>query len=137
MKLRDAMIVTAATLTFFHASARTQEEADNSQPKMTSDIDSPTLKVGELFLFARARILRAGWHPIRMHNDDDYEYFGAEKELADRKFLEVGSCSMDAGALCILFYSKETKCLRINTVGEKLNEMKVTRWTDECPVERR
>jgi hypothetical protein len=136
MKLSYALIVMTVVLTFSQASARTQGEADNNQPKITSGIESPSLKVGEPFLVARSRILRSGWHPIQMHSNDDYEYFGAEKELADRKFLEVDSCSMDAGALCILYYSKGTKCLRVDTVGEQLNEMKVTRWTDECPVER-
>jgi hypothetical protein len=71
-----------------------------------------------------------------MHRNDDYEYSGAEKELADHQFLEVDSCSMDAGAHCILHYSKGTKCLRIDTVGERLKDMKVTRWTDECPADR-
>lgn len=133
MKLRYALIVMTVSLTFLQASAKNQEEADVNQPKI---VESPSLKVGESVLVARARILRSGWHPIRMHSNDDYEYVGAEKELADRKFLEVDSCSTDAGSLCILYYSKGTKCLRMDTVGEQLNEMKVTRWTDECPVER-
>jgi hypothetical protein len=136
MKLSRALIVVTVVLTFFQAAARTPGKADNNQPKITSGIESPYLKVGEPFLVARSRILRTGWQPTRMHANEDYEYFGAEKELADRKFLEVDSCSMDAGALCILYYSKGTKCLRVDTVGEQLNEMKVTRWTDECPAER-
>jgi hypothetical protein len=136
MKLSYALIVMTVVLTFFKASARTQGEADNNQPKITSGIESPSLKVGEPFLVARSRILRSGWHPARMHSNDGYEYFGAEKELTDRKFLEVDYCSMDAGALCILYYSKGTKCLRVDTVGEQLSEMKVIRWTDECPVKR-
>ena len=69
-----------------------------------------------------------------MHSNDDYEYTGAEKELADRQFLEVDACSIDAGALCILHYHKGTKCLRVDTVGEQLKHMTVTRWTNECPV---
>jgi hypothetical protein len=136
MKLGYALIVMTVVLAFLQASARTQGEADDNQPNIKSGIESPSLKVGEPFLVARTRILRSGWHPTRMHSNEDYEYFGAEKELADRKFLEVDTCSMDAGALCILYYSKGTKCLRVDTVGEQLNEMKVTRWTDECPVER-
>jgi hypothetical protein len=136
MKLSHALIVVTVVLTFFQAAARTPGEADNNQPKITSGIASPSLKVGEPFLVARSRILRTGWQPTRMHRNDDYEYFGAEKELADRKFLEVDSCSMDAGALCILYYGKGTKCLRVDTVGEQVKEMKVTRWTDECPAER-
>jgi hypothetical protein len=129
-----ALIVMTVALAFFQASARPRGEADNDQPKMRSGIEIPFLKVGEPFLVARSRILQSGWQPTRMHSNDDYEYFGAEKELADRNFLEVDSCSMDAGALCILYYSKEKKCLRVDTVGERINEMTVTRWTDECPA---
>jgi hypothetical protein len=134
MKLSYAVIGLAVVLTFSQLPARTQGEANNNHPKVTSGAESPSLKVGESFLVARSRILRSGWHPTQMHSDDEYEYFGAEKELADRKFLEVDSCSMDAGARCILRYSKGTKCLRVDTVGEQLKDMKVTRWTDECPL---
>lgn len=132
MKLRYALIAFALTLTFLQASAGSQ--ADNIQPKMPVDIENLAMRVGEQFLVVRARILRNSWQPIRMHINDDYEYFGAEKELADRQFLEVDSCSMDAGALCILYYGKGRECLRVDTIGEQLKDMKVTRWTDECPV---
>lgn len=137
MNPRYALIVMSVTLTFFQASAGTEAATDSKRPKIPADIDSLTMRVGESFLVARARILRNDWRPIRMHVKDDYEYFGAEKELADRKFLEVDSCSMDAGALCILYYGKGPKCLRVDTIGERLDEMKVTRWTDERPVEGR
>ena len=136
MKFNHALTVVLVLLTFCPASASTKGEAGHQTPKMTSGSASPSLKVGEPFLIARARILRTGWHPTRMHSNDGYEYSGAEKELADRNFLEVDSCSIDAGALCVLYYSKGGQCLRVDTVGERLIEMKVTRWTDECPVER-
>ncbi len=136
MKLSHSVIIAAVVLTFIQASARTQGEGKHYNPKVTLGAESPSLKVGESFLIARARIVRSGWHPTRMRKPDDYEYVGAEKELADRKFLEVDSCSMDAGALCILYYSKGGKCLRVDTVGEQLKDMKVTRWSDECPVDR-
>jgi hypothetical protein len=129
MKLRYALIIMVAPLTLFPASARFPA----AQSKIPADADDLRMRVGESFLAVRARILRSGWQPIRMHINDDYEYFGAEKALANRKFLEVDSCSMDAGALCILYYEKGPKCLRVDTVGEQINEMTVTRWTDECP----
>jgi hypothetical protein len=69
-----------------------------------------------------------------MHRADNHEYDGAEKRLAERGFLEVDSCSTDAGANCILYYRTSSECLRIDTVGEQVNEMHVTRWTEECPV---
>jgi hypothetical protein len=136
MKLIYAASVVAAVLTFSQASARTQGEATNNQPKVTLGAESRPLKVGESFLVTRPRIIRSGWHPTRMHVNDDYEYSGTERKLADRKFMEVDSCSMDAGALCILYYSKGKKCLRVDTMGEQLKDMKVTRWTDDCPVDR-
>jgi hypothetical protein len=136
MKLRYAMIAMTVVLTFFEVPARTEGEADNNQPKITSGIESTPLKVGDPFLAVRSRILRSGWHPTRMQSNDDYEYFGAERELTHRKYIEFDSCSMDAGALCIFYYSKGTECLRVETVGEQLNEMKVTRWTNACPGEK-
>lgn len=56
-----------------------------------------------------------------MHKNDNYVYDGAEKRLAERGFLEVDSCSIDAGANCILYYKKAAKCLRLDTVGEQVN----------------
>lgn len=29
--------------------------------------------------------------------------------------------------------SKKGTCLRVDTIGEQLNDMNVTRWTRECP----
>jgi hypothetical protein len=136
MKLSYSLIIATVALTCFQASARTQGDGNNNHPKVTLGTEGPSLKVGESFVVARSRIVRSGWHPTRMRKPGDYEYVGAEKELADRKFLEVDSCSMDAGALCILYYSKGTECLRVDTVGEQLKDMKVTRWTDACPVDR-
>jgi hypothetical protein len=88
MKLSYSSIVLAVVLTFPQASAKTEGEANN-QPTVTSRAESPSLKVGESFLVARRRIVRSGWHPTRMHSNDDYEYSGAEKELADHQFAVV------------------------------------------------
>jgi hypothetical protein len=74
---------------------------------------------------------------MRMHGNEEYEYSGTEKVLVDRKFLEVDSCSTDAGSLCNLYYSKGTRCLRLGTVGEQLKYMQVTQWSGECPIETR
>lgn len=67
-----------------------------------------------------------------MHTTDGYEYSGVERELAARKFFEVDTCSFDSSR-CILFYSKNGACLRVDTIGEQFNDMTVTRWADECP----
>lgn len=85
------------------------------------------------FTRARALLLKDNWKPVPMHLDDNYEYDGAEKELVRRKFMEVDSCSNDS-ARCILYYRKASRCLRLDTIGEHVPEMKVVRWTDECPM---
>lgn len=100
----------------------------------TSDIEQIKLKVGEPFLAARAKILKFGWKPVRMHKSDNYKYSGAEVRLVERKFLEVDTCSTDAGSNCILYYRKPKQCLRVDTVGEQVAYMTVTRWANECPV---
>jgi phage tail sheath gpL-like len=68
-----------------------------------------------------------------MHAVDGYEYSGAELQLTARKFFEVDSCSSDSSR-CIFYYAKRSTCLRIDTIGERLNDMTVTRWAVECPT---
>jgi hypothetical protein len=93
------------------------------------------LQKGASFVGVRARLIKSGWKPVRMHADDGYEYDGTEKRLADRKFFEVDSCSTDSGSLCIFYYAKGGTCLRVDTVGEQVDEMRVTSWDDSCPNE--
>lgn len=104
-------------------------------PDTTAEIERIQLRTGEPLRAARERILKSGWKPVRMHRNDNYQYSGAEVRLVAHKFFEVGSCSVDAGANCILYYSKPHRCLRVDTVGEQVNDMTVTRWTNECPPE--
>lgn len=87
---------------------------------------------GESLLSARAKLLKQGWRPTRQHAADGYEYSGAELQLTGRKIFEVDSCSMDSSR-CILYYSKKGACLRMDSIGEQLRDMTVTRWADECP----
>lgn len=87
---------------------------------------------GEALLSARAKLIEQGWRPTRRHAADGYEYSGAELQLAGHKIVELDSCSMDSSR-CILYYSRNGKCLRMDSIGEQLRDMTVTRWTDECP----
>jgi hypothetical protein len=104
--------------------------ADGSQA--TSDKHGPAgIAIGEPLISARAKLVKQGWMPTRMHANG-YEYSGAERELAARKFFEVDVCSFDSSR-CILFYSKNGTCLRVDTIGEQFNDMTVTRWAGECP----
>jgi hypothetical protein len=93
------------------------------------------LQKGASFVGVRAGLIKSGWKPVRMHADDGYEYDGTEKRLADRKLFEVDSCSTDSGSLCIFYYAKDGSCLRVDTVGEQVDAMRVTRWDDSCPNE--
>ncbi len=129
-------ILAAASLTILLGSpAKGDDTSGSDKLRRMPDIGKGLeLRVGESFLKARSRIISRGWKPMRMHKDDNYEYDGAEKRLVARSFLEVDSCSIDAGANCILYYGKGASCLRLDTVGEQVNEMEVTRWTNECPV---
>jgi hypothetical protein len=98
-----------------------------------SDKHGPAgIVVGERLVAAKSKLVKQGWKPTRMHTTDGYEYSGVEKELAARKFFELDTCSFDSSR-CILYYSKKAACLRVDTIGEQFNDMKVTRWTSECP----
>ena len=93
---------------------------------------SAGITVDEPLVSARSKLIKQGWKPTRMHTSDGYEYSGVERELAARNFLELDVCSFDSSR-CILFYSKKGACLRVDTMGEQLKDMRVTRWRNECP----
>jgi len=93
------------------------------------------LQEGASFVHVRSYLIKSGWKPVRMHAGDSYEYDGTEKRLADRNFIEVDSCSTDRGSMYIFYYAKDGMCLRIDTLGEQVDEMRVTRWDDSCPNE--
>lgn len=120
-----------ATVLGFATLTSSANEHDGSGT--SSNVKSAGLKSGEPFTKARSRLVKSGWEPIRRHRSDRYEYLGTEKELAGRGFMEVESCSVDAGSLCIFYYRRASSCLRVDTRGERIDYMKVTRWTNECP----
>ncbi len=90
------------------------------------------MHVGESFLPARARLVKAGWKPMRIARGD-YVISGAETSLAKMRIYEFESCSMSAGSLCIFYYRKRNTCLRVYTIGEEPRVMKVTGSMKECP----
>lgn len=99
----------------------------------SGNVRSAGLQRGALFLKVRAGLIKGGWTPVRMHSPE-YEYTGTERLLAERHIYEVEVCSMDRGSLCIFYYKKERRCLRVDTVGEQVNLMHVTRWDQTCPA---
>lgn len=105
--------------------------ADGSQT--SNDNHGPAgIAIGERLVAAKAKLVKQGWKPTRMHTTDGYEYSGVERELAAHKLFELDTCSFDSSR-CILYYAKKGTCLRIDTRGEQFNDMTVTRWTRECP----
>ena len=90
------------------------------------------LRKGELFLKARQRLITQGWKPVRMHVSDQWEYTGLDRAFFERDVHELDSCTVDI-SLCIFYYRKDGRCLRVNTRGETIATNKVTGWQDECP----
>jgi len=136
IKFTGSVSVVGAALLFASSPAASQIlSMDSSANSLVSQ--KVSLKVGESFLKARSRIISGGWTPARMHDDDGYEFSGTEKELEAKQILEIDTCSVDAGVLCIFYYRKREQCLRVDTVGEEVAKMTVSRWVKECPVEDR
>lgn len=73
---RVLMVATIAGLSFIFTVA--EGASGNSNQHNTSNASRLQLKVGESFLAARAKVVRHGWTPFRMHSNDMYEYDGAE-----------------------------------------------------------
>jgi hypothetical protein len=134
MRFSYVPIVVVACLAIMSAPLAARKEGSGTDLfHKVSGVEKLHLVVGEPFLHARSRVIRLGWKPTPMHRDDNHEYDGPERRLAERSILEVDSCSIDAGANCILYYQKNTECLRLDTVGEQVDKMKITRWASECP----
>lgn len=99
----------------------------------SSNAKGAGLHQGALFVEVRAGLIKSGWKPVRMHGSE-YEYTGTERLLAERHIYEAEACSTDRGSLCIFYYVMKKKCLRVDTVGEQVDAMRVTRWAQTCPT---
>jgi F420-dependent methylenetetrahydromethanopterin dehydrogenase len=136
MKFSTSAFVLAGWFTFI--SPPSGATGPSGQQKHTVATDSVVKIINnEPFLKVRSRMIKQGWGPVRMHANDGYSYDGAEKRLVEQKIFEVDSCSIDAGANCIFYYRMRQQCLRIDTVGEQVRDLKVTRWTTECPLDKK
>jgi len=124
---------TAGTAFLLALSMLASATPNSGNVRKTPSTQFTSLKVGQPFLETRARLLKLGWKPIPRHQNDGYEYSGIEKDLVRRQFVELEGCSVDAGVLCIFYYSNSTKCLRIDTAGEDSARITVIRWIEECP----
>lgn len=93
---------------------------------------SDELKKGMKFLAARKLLIKSKWQPVNVHKDKDYTFIGVENELIKAHIEEVENCAIDK-AICQFNYRKKNKCLRLFTQGERIEDMRVYHWTDECP----
>lgn len=130
-----ALSIAGTALLFVHL-LTAAHASDNRSTAEAMGMPELRLKIGESILSARSRIIKLGWKPIPMHQTDNYEYDGTEKQFIKRGIVELDSCTVDAGALCTLYYIKAARCLRVDTIGENLSQITVTRWTAECPENR-
>lgn len=92
---------------------------------------SGSLSIGASFATTRTGLIKSGWKPAPVHRRHG-EDVGTETRYVKKHFVEVDSCSMDMGSLCIFYYRKGPKCLRVDTVGE-FGAMHVTTWENLCP----
>lgn len=92
------------------------------------------IRAGDNFVRARGALLRAQWRPLRRHVNDGYEYGGLDRLLNERGFKELESCTVDTSQ-CIFYYRKRRTCLRVDTMGEQVDEMTVVQWSTACPDE--
>jgi hypothetical protein len=132
MRVATKLIALAGVSLLVFVSGSTGVVCANEQSAAVANL---RLQEGAMFVSIRTRLIKSGWKPVRVHARDSYEYDGTEKRLMDRNFFEVDSCSSDRGSLCILYYTKNGTCLRVDTVGEQVDAMRVTRWGESCPNE--
>lgn len=90
-----------------------------------------TLKTGDSFIKARKQLYAAGWRADPMAHLSAGEYIGFERQLVEKGYTEVDSCSQGL-SFCILQYVKGNACLRLQTQGEQIQLMKVDYWSSEC-----
>lgn len=93
---------------------------------------APPIKQGQRFVVARKLLVNYHWKPLRKHSHENYEYGGLERILYERGFKELEFCTVDTSQ-CVFYYVKKKACIRLDTMGEKVDEMIVVQWSNECP----
>lgn len=93
-----------------------------------------TLQKGMPYVSARKALLKEHWKPLNVHAQDDYVPMGVEHELVKQRYREFDSCSVDNSS-CVMRYRRNTECLTVFTIGERIKYMKVVDWSDKCPEE--
>jgi hypothetical protein len=93
--------------------------------------DSGMPQIGEKFVNARTRLHAAGWRADPASHASSGEYMGLDRLLVQSGYQEVDYCSVGQ-SFCTLQYVKGEACLRVQTQGEQISEMKVERWSNAC-----
>lgn len=89
------------------------------------------LRAGESFIKARKQLYATGWRADPRAHLSSGEYMGLERQLVERGYTEVDSCS-EGLSFCIFQYTKGDACFRLQTQGEQIRFMKVYRWSSDC-----
>ena len=92
----------------------------------------PPIHKEQTFIAARQALLKNRWRPMPIHTRAGQATEGVEKRLSKLGIHEFDSCSMDSSR-CILFYEQGANCLRVDTIGERVEIMKIVQWSNECP----
>jgi len=88
------------------------------------------IKEGMPFAKARSILLAHAWRPIAV--DIESERIGVENQLVKKQIIEIESCAIDQ-PLCIFNYKKGAACLRVMTRGEKVKDLVIDSWSNDCP----
>ena len=88
-------------------------------------------KIGMNFLHARKMLILDGWSPIPAVVPEG-GFIGIENQLIRSGVGEVNSCAIDKAA-CIFYYKRRTNCLKVETEGEVVNNMRIAHLSHTCP----
>lgn len=90
------------------------------------------IETGMPLTVARKLLIAEKWQPVNVHKDEKYKYIGIEKILIKKNLKELENCAIDR-PYCIFNYKKADKCLRLIAFGEKIKDMKIVEWKNDCP----
>lgn len=96
-----------------------------------AEANSISLRTGELFTTARAKLYTDGWRADPAAHSATGEYDGVDRLLVQAGYSEIDYCSLGK-TFCVLQYKRGNSCLRLHIQGEEIRLMKVERWSDDC-----
>ncbi|MFZ6647739.1 hypothetical protein ACO0LO_18595 [Undibacterium sp. TJN25] len=91
------------------------------------------------FAEARKQILAHGWKPVDMvaRNERGHEFEWLERQIIARGWREMEFCTASGRSDCTFYYTKKKECMAVVATGERIKDMKVDIWVDECPDPKR